>query len=71
MSRTNKKKGSKAKQFKGDPSHYITYTYRYDGVKKAKKHIMKRRLRNKNKKTAYIEYDENDCLIIKQKRKEK
>ena len=45
MSRTNKKKGSKWKQFKGDPGLYVVHTYKRDGVKKTVKHIASRRAR--------------------------
>jgi len=49
MSRTYKKKGSKPKQFKGNPCMYLTHIYKEDGVKKTLKKIMKRKARSKNK----------------------
>lgn len=61
MSRTNKKKGGKAKQFKGDSSFYWIHFYKEDGVKKTVKKIMKRKARLNSKKILKIEIGaEND-----------
>jgi hypothetical protein len=49
MSKTNKKKGSKGKTFKGNPCLYVVHVYKRDGVKKTVKQLMKRKARRKNK----------------------
>ena len=49
MSRTNKKKGSKCKIFKGNPCGYIVHMYKRDGVKKHLKQVMNRKARRSHK----------------------
>lgn len=63
MSRTNKKKGGKAKQFKGDSSFYWILINQEDGVKKTVKKIMKRKARRDNKIILKIEIEVLDELL--------